>query len=103
MSGDDEWFTLATTSTDEWIWYDPTMDTTETTITATQETPEIAPTESGDVFAYTVMAMIVAGCGAGRAPKRLRARQERLLTPYPTGIYTRRIRHQAPTSERREC
>ena len=71
MSGDDEWFTLASSTTNEgWVWDDPTMDTT---ITATEQTPEVAPTESGDVFAYTVMAMIVAGwegprngCARGR-------------------------------------
>lgn len=68
MSGDDEWFTLASSTTDEgWDW----SNVTETTVTATQETPEVAPTESGDVFAYTVMAMIVAGW---EGPRNGRAR-----------------------------
>jgi len=73
MSGDDEWFTLASSTTDEgWDWSAVT-ETTTATITATEQTPEVAPTESGDVFAYTVMAMIVAGwegprngCARGR-------------------------------------
>ena len=99
MSGDDEWFTLASSTDDGWVWDDPTMDTTEATITATQETPEIAPTESGDVFAYTVMAMIVAGW---EGPRNGCARDRNgLLTPHPAGIYTRRIRYQTATSERR--
>ena len=67
MSGDEGWTTPTgvwhtTETTDERVWENKTTSTpwSNKTTTMTQQTPVIAATSDGDVFAYTVMAMIMA-------------------------------------------
>ena len=86
MSGDEGWTTptdvwQTTVTTDEWIRENATTSTpwSNETTTMTQQTPVIAATSDGDVFAYTVMALIMARTQFPASP-----RSPQLVNSYPT-------------------